>query len=46
MTEITFYIQMHGTPTVIQLKYMASLLKKDIILGGLWHAGSYDPKTF
>ena len=33
-------------PTVIQLKYMASLLKKDIILGGLWHAGSYDPQDF
>ena len=33
-------------PTVIQLKYMASLLNVDIIIGGLWHAGSYDPQDF
>lgn len=29
-------------PTVIQLKYMASLLGINIRIGGLWHAGSYD----
>jgi hypothetical protein len=33
-------------PTVIQLKYMASLLNVDIRIGGLWHAGSYDPHDF
>lgn len=33
-------------PTVIQLKYMASLLSIDIRIGGLWHAGSYDPQDF
>ena len=33
-------------PTVIQLKYMAELLGVDISIGGLWHAGSYDPHDF
>tara|TARA_B110000908_G_scaffold49460_1_gene60428 strand:+ start:283 stop:1341 length:1059 start_codon:yes stop_codon:yes gene_type:complete len=33
-------------PTVIQLKYMAELLGVDINIGGLWHAGSYDPQDF
>jgi len=33
-------------PTVIQLKYMASLLGVNIRIGGLWHAGSYDPQDF
>jgi glycosyltransferase involved in cell wall biosynthesis len=33
-------------PTVIQLKYMAELLGIDIRIGGLWHAGSYDPHDF
>jgi glycosyltransferase involved in cell wall biosynthesis len=33
-------------PTVIQLKYMAELLGKKIRIGGLWHAGSYDPQDF
>jgi len=33
-------------PTVIQLKYMAELLGIDIRIGGLWHAGSYDPQDF
>ena len=33
-------------PTVIQLKYMAELLGVDIRVGGLWHAGSYDPHDF
>jgi len=33
-------------PTVIQLKYMAKLLVVDIRIGGLWHAGSYDPHDF
>ena len=33
-------------PTVIQLKYMASLLNIEIIIGGMWHAGSYDPQDF
>ncbi len=33
-------------PTVIQLKYMARLLGVDIRIGGLWHAGSYDPQDF
>ena len=33
-------------PTVIQLKYMAELLDVNITIGGLWHAGSYDPQDF
>jgi|TARA_A100001011_G_scaffold63968_1_gene64496 hypothetical protein len=33
-------------PTVIQLKYMAELLDIDIKIGGMWHAGSYDPADF
>jgi len=33
-------------PTVIQLRYMAELLRVNIRVGGLWHAGSYDPHDF
>jgi hypothetical protein len=33
-------------PTVIQLKYMAELLGIKVKIGGLWHAGSYDPQDF
>ena len=33
-------------PTVIQLKYMAELLGIKIRIGGMWHAGSYDPNDF
>lgn len=33
-------------PTVIQLKYMAELLNIPIRIGGMWHAGSYDPHDF
>ena len=33
-------------PTVIQLRYMAELLDVDLSIGGLWHAGSYDPQDF
>ena len=33
-------------PTVIQLRYMAELLGVDVRIGGLWHAGSYDPQDF
>lgn len=33
-------------PTVIQLRYMAELLGIKISIGGLWHAGSYDPADF
>ena len=33
-------------PTVIQLRYMASLLDINITIGGMWHAGSYDPQDF
>tara|TARA_R110002074_G_scaffold125215_7_gene262275 strand:- start:10679 stop:11788 length:1110 start_codon:yes stop_codon:yes gene_type:complete len=33
-------------PTVIQLKYMAELLGINIKIGGMWHAGSYDPADF
>ena len=33
-------------PTVIQLRYMAELLDIDVTIGGLWHAGSYDPQDF
>jgi len=33
-------------PTVVQLRYMAELLGVDICIGGLWHAGSYDPQDF
>jgi glycosyltransferase involved in cell wall biosynthesis len=33
-------------PTVIQLRYMAELLDVDVRVGGLWHAGSYDPHDF
>ena len=31
-------------PTVIQLRYMAELLGVNITIGGMWHAGSYDPQ--
>lgn len=30
-------------PSIIQLKYMSSLLGVPVKIGGLWHAGSYDP---
>ena len=33
-------------PTVIQLKYMAELLGIKVRIGGMWHAGSYDPQDF
>ena len=33
-------------PTVVQLRYMAELLGVNISIGGLWHAGSYDPQDF
>jgi len=33
-------------PTVIQLRYMAELLGVNIRIGGMWHAGSYDPADF
>ena len=33
-------------PTVIQLKYMAELLGVKLRIGGMWHAGSYDPQDF
>ena len=33
-------------PTVLQLRYMAELLGIKIKIGGLWHAGSYDPQDF
>jgi len=33
-------------PTVIQLRYMAELLGVNISIGGMWHAGSYDPADF
>lgn len=33
-------------PTVLQLKYMSELLGVKIKIGGLWHAGSYDPADF
>ena len=33
-------------PTVVQLRYMAELLGVSIRIGGLWHAGSYDPADF
>ena len=33
-------------PGIINLKYMAELLKVKIKIGGLWHAGSYDPWDF
>ena len=33
-------------PGIINLKYMASLLGKDVKIGALWHAGSYDPQDF
>jgi hypothetical protein len=33
-------------PTVIQLKYMSELLKIPVKIGGMWHAGSYDPQDF
>ena len=33
-------------PTVLQLKYMAELLKVKIKIGGMWHAGSYDSQDF
>ena len=33
-------------PTVIQLRYMSELLGVNISIGGMWHAGSYDPHDF
>lgn len=33
-------------PTILQLKYMAELLGVKIKIGGMWHAGSYDPQDF
>lgn len=33
-------------PTVIQLRYMSELLGVDVRIGGMWHAGSYDPQDF
>ena len=33
-------------PGILQLKYMAELLQKDITIHALWHAGSYDPQDF
>ena len=33
-------------PTVIQVKYMAELRGVKVKLGGMWHAGSYDPADF
>lgn len=33
-------------PTVIQLKYMSSLLGIPVEIHGMWHAGSYDPQDF
>jgi len=33
-------------PTVVQLRYMAELLGVNIRIGGMWHAGSYDPADF
>lgn len=33
-------------PTVIQVKYMSELLNIPVKLGGMWHAGSYDPQDF
>ena len=33
-------------PTVLQVKYMAELLNVKIKIGGMWHAGSYDPQDF
>ena len=33
-------------PGIINLKYMADLLDKDITIHALWHAGSYDPHDF
>ena len=33
-------------PTVLQLRYMAELLGVNIRIGGMWHAGSYDPHDF
>jgi hypothetical protein len=33
-------------PTCIQIKYMGELLGYNWKLGGLWHAGSYDPQDF
>lgn len=33
-------------PTVLQLKYMAQMNNVKITIGGMWHAGSYDPNDF
>ncbi len=33
-------------PTVLQLKYMSELLGIKVRIGGMWHAGSYDPADF
>ena len=33
-------------PTAIEIKYMADLFETPIKIGGIWHAGSYDPYDF
>src|SRR5574343_1920931 len=33
-------------PGIINLKYMSELLRINIRIGALWHAGSYDPQDF
>lgn len=33
-------------PGIVNVKYMIDLLGVDAKLGGLWHAGSYDPQDF
>ncbi len=33
-------------PTVIQTRYMSKLLQIPVLIGGMWHAGSYDPQDF
>ena len=33
-------------PGIINIKYMAELLGINVVIHGLWHAGSYDPADF
>lgn len=33
-------------PMILQVRYMSDLMNLDLTIGGIWHAGSYDPADF
>lgn len=33
-------------PMILQIRYMSDLMNLDLKIGGIWHAGSYDPADF